>query len=88
MNNLVSLGDLFRRVPELQPVVHEYLNKPPLSFHVGHADKNNISNFEERKARGFSFALNEGISEQIDPSLPITTYIAFHTDGTCINTDF
>ncbi|ASJ53192.1 hypothetical protein BP422_06295 [Brevibacillus formosus] len=54
-NNLVSLGDLFRRVPELQPVVHEYLNQPPLSFHVGHADKNDIINFEERKARGFSF---------------------------------
>lgn len=33
--NLYSLTDLLRRVPELQPVVKEYLNSYPLSFGVG-----------------------------------------------------
>ncbi|HEY4902222.1 MAG TPA: hypothetical protein VIH89_01995 [Candidatus Sulfotelmatobacter sp.] len=36
---LVSLTDLFRRVPELSPVVEEYLGVHPLSLHVGIANK-------------------------------------------------
>ena len=36
---LVSLTDLFRRVPELSPVVEEYLGVHPLSLHVGIASK-------------------------------------------------
>jgi len=39
-NRLVSLTDLFRRVPELSPVVEEYLSVQPLSLHVGYANKN------------------------------------------------
>lgn len=39
-DKLISLSDLFRRIPELQPVIREYLGKPPLSFHIGFANKN------------------------------------------------
>jgi hypothetical protein len=37
---LVSLGDLFRRIPELQPLIEETLLTEPLSFRVGHATRN------------------------------------------------
>jgi len=37
---LVSLADVFRRIPELQPLIEECLGLNPLSFHVGHASKN------------------------------------------------
>lgn len=38
----VRIVDLFRRIPELRPIVAEHLGKRPLSFHVGHDDKNLI----------------------------------------------
>jgi hypothetical protein len=37
---LVSLADVFRRIPELQPLIEECLGLEPLSFHVGYASKN------------------------------------------------
>lgn len=37
---LVSLADLFRRVPELGTMVEECLGVRPLSFHVGYATRN------------------------------------------------
>jgi hypothetical protein len=37
---LVSLADLFARIPELQTTIDEYLDVSPLSFHVGHASRN------------------------------------------------
>lgn len=34
-SKLVPVSDLFRRIPELQPVIREYLNEFPMSFHIG-----------------------------------------------------
>jgi hypothetical protein len=46
----VSLADLFRRMPELQPFIDECLGCSPLSFHVGHAQDNWNVLGERRKA--------------------------------------
>jgi hypothetical protein len=42
----VSLADLFRRVPELRPMIPECLGVPPLSFQVIYTFRNH----EERAA--------------------------------------
>jgi len=34
--NLIPLCDLFRRIPELRPVIWEHLGVPPLSFHIAY----------------------------------------------------
>ncbi len=39
-SKLVSIIDLFRRIPELSNVIEEYTEQPPLSFHVGYSNSN------------------------------------------------
>ena len=39
-DQLVSLSDLLRRVPELQPIIGECLGTEQLSFQVGHSSRN------------------------------------------------
>jgi hypothetical protein len=46
---IVSLSDLLRRIPELQPVIEEYLGETPLSFHVGHAIRNDVEDSRRMK---------------------------------------
>lgn len=41
-NNVISLFDLFRRLPELAEYIKEYIGLPPLSFHIGHSIKNDF----------------------------------------------
>ena len=41
-NNVISLFDLFRRLPELAEYIKEYIGLPPLSFHIGHSIKNDL----------------------------------------------
>lgn len=43
---LVSLGDLFRRIPELQPIIGEALGIEPLSFHVGQSMLKDMAGLE------------------------------------------
>lgn len=46
--HLVSIVDLFRRVPELQPVIQEYTGLEPLSFQVTLADFNYSQELRQR----------------------------------------
>jgi len=46
---LVSLTDIFRRIPELNSVIEEYLDKPPLSFHIGYSQMNSLHNIDAAK---------------------------------------
>lgn len=41
-DNIISLFDLFRRLPELAEYIKEYIGLPPLSFHIGHSIKNDL----------------------------------------------
>jgi hypothetical protein len=34
MEKLISMGDLFRRIPELQAVISEYLGQPPFELMI------------------------------------------------------
>ncbi|MGF9741438.1 hypothetical protein ABEX38_29150 [Priestia megaterium] len=74
-DKLISLIDLFRCIPELQPVIHEYLNVPPLSFQVVHSSKN--MQIESEKMRQHIFNLPDVTSknEEVEPKEK-TTYIS------------
>lgn len=50
-DRLISLVDLFRRIPELQPVVREYLNCDPLSFHIVYSSRNMQIESANRRAK-------------------------------------
>lgn len=50
-SKMLSLGDLFRTIPELRTVIEEYLAEPPLSLHIGHSESNMIA--ESERARQF-----------------------------------
>lgn len=43
-NLVVNIDDLFRRIPELNNVIEEYLSKAPLSFRIGHSEQNMFNN--------------------------------------------
>ncbi|NTV67551.1 MAG: hypothetical protein HGB06_07725 [Chlorobaculum sp.] len=84
-SNVYSLVDLLRRVPEFQDVVFEYLEKDPLSFHIGYAKKNYTLKAERVKeyARLAGRVLYDppinGLSEK--------TYVAIYTRGASITED-
>lgn len=50
-DKLESLGALLRRIPELAPVIGDYLPDPPLSFRVVHARENDMAKQAERELR-------------------------------------
>ncbi len=79
-SKIISAADLLRRVPELQRLVPEVLDKPPLSFQVSHASRNMEPMAERTKAQisqtgRFGFAAA--------PEGPTTvTYAGIHPEGT------
>lgn len=70
---LVSLADLFRRIPELQPIVRESLDTTPLSFQVFQSLRNN----RERSQRRRDHAKETSQVQPGDPSIGPrrTTYV-------------
>lgn len=48
IDKLIPISDIFRRIPELQNVIQEYLDEPPLSFHVGYAFLENDAKTETK----------------------------------------
>ncbi|MFM1281144.1 hypothetical protein WFL17_03785 [Yersinia enterocolitica] len=53
-----TLTDLFRRIPELRPLLKETLGENPLSFQIGHASRNMTlrSKKSSQSALGFTYA--------------------------------
>jgi hypothetical protein len=76
---LVSLTDLFRRVPELSPVVEEYLGAQPLSLHVGIANKY----LRKMAHRNWSLNPHPGRNPAYVPP-DAMTYIAVYPQGSKI----
>jgi hypothetical protein len=66
---VVALADVFRRIPELQPLIEECLGLYPLSFHVGHASKN----FGLRSARAREQTAKAGVVGPPPPAQDQTT---------------
>jgi hypothetical protein len=77
--NIVSLADVFRRIPELQPLINECLGINPLSFHVGHASKN----FEIESIRDREYGVKTGTSTSAAPPHSQTkiTYAAIYPNN-------
>lgn len=48
---LISVKELFKRIPELQSVIREYFNECPLSFNIGSSRKNDSIRLEELRKR-------------------------------------
>lgn len=55
---LVSLVDLLRRIPELQPLIEEYFNLSPLSFQISYSNKNRKKNSIEGKNKISYLSIN------------------------------
>lgn len=80
ISKVISLGDLLRRIPEMQPVISEYLGLGPLSFQIGYAQRNIAIQAEKRaehirKTGSFSAKLPSSDQETI------TTFVAIYPHG-------
>jgi hypothetical protein len=73
---LVSVTDLFRRVPELQAVIEEYLGAPPLSLHVGYASRN-------MQIRSQRVRTGQPSDNPVE-----TTFIAIYPNGPTVNEEY
>jgi hypothetical protein len=83
---LVSLADLFRRIPELQLLIEETLGTQPLSFRVGHARQNMV----DRSKRMHEHAMQTG-QVLFDPPVPgpdIVTYVGIYPHGQKLSTEY
>jgi hypothetical protein len=83
---LVSLADLFRRIPELQGLIEETLNTVPLSFHIVHARQNMYEQIERRQQ-------HTARTGELLFDVPVTTpekltYISIHPHGQNLTADF
>ena len=80
---VVSLADVFRRIPELQPLVEECLGNQPLSFHIGHDGKNmelKAARNREHMAKTGAFTLNAPPDGNMT-----TTYVTIYPHSTNIS---
>jgi len=56
-NRAIRLVDLFRRIPELRPIIEEHVGSPPLSFHVGFDSQNMVEASAARRRDSKSLPL-------------------------------
>lgn len=85
-SRIVNLIDLFRRIPELSNVIEEYTDLPPLSFHIGHSDKNiedDLDDVKEHITKTGKFALRAPST-----STTKTTYVSVYSESDKITADF
>ena len=84
--NLIPISDLFRSIPELQGVCVEYLGAAPLSFHMGHAQKNMVERdrlMRERMEKLGKFNLpSEIVKEQT------STFVAIYPDSPACTVEY
>jgi hypothetical protein len=86
-SKLVSLCDLFRRIPELSNIIEEYIDEPPLSFHVGHGGTNMIVRSEKMKEH--MDRTGEIVWGEIKTTDPLqTTYISVYSDSIKVTPEY
>lgn len=84
MDKLASLGDLLRRVPELQDVIKEYIGLEALSFQIGHDQRN----FTERTERMMTHAVRHGpMSSDPQDASTVKTYVSIYHKGATITAE-
>lgn len=84
-NKLISLGDLLRRVPELQGVIKEYIGLDPLSFQVGHDQKNHIE--RSQRMRTHADRHGEVLFDPPQEGLAQKTYMAIYHRGASVTAE-
>lgn len=85
--NLYSITDLLRRIPELQDIVTEYTELPPLSFHIGASNRNMIEDSEERRNRLGNGSQYADVETMLDIKRDYT-YLQFYTKNNTVTPDF
>lgn len=83
---IVNLVDLFRRIPELSNVIEEYTDSPPLSFHIGHSQMDNLHEMDAIKEhinRTGQFTLKAPIT-----SNEKTSYLAIYSDSELVTPEY
>lgn len=85
-SKIVSLIDLFRRIPELMNVIEEYTDKPSLCFHVGHASinvQNDLKGIERymKETGKITYKAPSGNGEA-------KTFISFYTDSKKVTPEY
>lgn len=85
LTKVISLEDLIRRIPEFQANTQEYLSKDPLSFHIGHATKNNI--LRSQRMLDYGNKTGQAIFDPPTEGTNVTTYVAFYQQGSLVTAD-
>ncbi|MCG6150347.1 YaaC family protein [Leptospira levettii] len=87
LNSIVSLCDLFRRIPELNEIIEEYVGKPPLSLRIGYSSKNNQLRSERmRVTQNFNDPFDT--KREKNPNTIIDTYIEFYVNSPSMTVDY
>jgi hypothetical protein len=78
-SQLISLTDLFRRVPELQPLLDECLGVLPLSLHVRHSSKN--MNEQVKRSQEHMRKTGQMVFNVPPTGETVTTYVSIYPHG-------
>jgi len=86
-DKVISVVDLFRRIPELMRVIEEYLRVPPLSFHVNYSDYNQVLKSEELKK---TVGLKNDRQMPATDSIPSKTqsYVDIHSHSDLVTSEY
>jgi hypothetical protein len=86
IDKAVTLTDLFRRIPELNKVIEEYIDQPSLAFHIGHSFTNGERDVEAVKRH--IEKTGQFVLSAPDNSPEKTTDISFYSDSKKVTTDY
>lgn len=86
--HLVSLADLFRRIPELNTVLEEYTGEVPLSLHFGYDSSSNYA-VEEKLREEYTKKTGTFIIDVPKrETSKITTYVEIYTSSQKMNIEY
>ena len=82
----VALADLFRRIPELQPLIEETLGIQPLSFRVGYDTRNHQALAERRHT--YAQRTGQVVFDPPREEGPVTTFIGIYPHGQKLSVEY
>jgi hypothetical protein len=83
---LVSLMDLFRRIPELTNIIEEYTGQPPLSFNIGHSDLNMVNDLDD--AKRYMDRTGEFVLKVPPSSSEKNTFVSIYSESEKVTVEF
>jgi hypothetical protein len=85
-DRLISLGNLLRRIPELQLLIEETLGTEPLSFRVAYAMKNRI--VQSERMQGYAQMTGQVLFNPPIAEPSIVTYIGIYPHGQKLTAEY